>query len=522
MNHCQHIDLILWDLLGSNPFDESDIEEIADFVARTIRQFDQSIRMSQLKTFIQFYIESKYRKVYIYNEKPRFVITKKIIEKEEDSDESSLMSLGDMDLKEREPPCKTGIYLNSEINDPQQKVNQASDLVSHRHDYPEEVFTEKKYLRKQKRIVEINKIPQVEQKSQAWLDQRKKCITATKVSTAIDEDPYEHPATLLLDKCGRGEPFIENKFVHHGKKYEDIGAMFYSFRNNVKMHEYGLLQDDRFPFIGASPDGMCLKETYDGKGLTKLVGRLLEIKFPATRPILTEGDLNGTICPRQYYLQCLTQMYVTKMDECDFLQCKLEEYDSYDEFINDNVPGMPGLSKQTGLEKGCIIQLLPKKMINDDDQLMCLYNSKYLYPPKLHMTPEEILKWISFEIINYGSNDLSTEYVIDKVIYWRLTKVTCHLIKADPDYMESIIPRLEQFWNYVEFYREHTDKLDQLEKYIKEVGVKASADIFRKVNRDYLSVHKKSKYKPLYQEVNEWRKLFNEKDEKKKQWAARK
>src|SRR5690606_13868038 len=152
-------------------------------------------------------------------------------------------------------------YLNSEINSPQQKVNQTSDLVSHRHDYPDEAFTEKKYLRKQKRIVEINKIPQVEQKSQAWLDQRKKCITATKVSTAIDEDPYEHPATLLLDKCGRGEPFVENKFVHHGKKYEDIGAMFYSFRNNVKMQEYGLLQDDRFPFIGASPDGICLKKT---------------------------------------------------------------------------------------------------------------------------------------------------------------------------------------------------------------------------------------------------------------------
>src|SRR5690606_9969687 len=155
-----------------------------------------------------------------------------------------------------------------------------------------------------------------------------KCITATKVSTAIDEDPYEHPATLLLDKCGRGEPFVENKFVHHGKKYEDIGAMFYSCRNNVKMQEYGLLQDDRFPFIGASPDGICLKKTYDGNGLTKLVGRLLEIKFPATRPILTKGDLNGVICPRQYYLQCLTQMYVTKMDECDFLQCKVDEYDS--------------------------------------------------------------------------------------------------------------------------------------------------------------------------------------------------
>ena len=52
---------------------------------------------------------------------------------------------------------------------------------------------------------------------------------------------------------------------------------------NVKVDEYGLLQHDKYPFIGASPDGICDKTTLDGNKLTKLVGRLLEIGGNFTR-----------------------------------------------------------------------------------------------------------------------------------------------------------------------------------------------------------------------------------------------
>ena len=112
-----------------------------------------------------------------------------------------------------------------------------------------------------------------------------------------------------------------------------------------------------------------------------MVGRLLEIKFPKTRKICTEGDLDGDICPHYYYVQVQTQLFVTGMDECDFLQCQIEEYDSWEEYFQDSNPNIPGLSKKTNLEKGCLIQLLPKKMIGTGDPKMCLYSAKYIYPP---------------------------------------------------------------------------------------------------------------------------------------------
>ena len=126
--------------------------------------------------------------------------------------------------------------------------------------------------------------------------------------------------------------FIENEYVHHGKKYEEIGNMFYSFRNNVSVGEYGLIQHDKHTFIGASPDGICDKNTTDGHNLSKLIGRLLEIKFPAIRKIKMQGNLDGDICPHYYYVQVQTQLFVTNLDECDFLQCKVEEYESCGRF----------------------------------------------------------------------------------------------------------------------------------------------------------------------------------------------
>ena len=84
------------------------------------------------------------------------------------------------------------------------------------------------------------------------------------------------------------------------------------------------------------------------------------------------GALNGDICPHYYWCQVQTQLYVTGLDECDFLQCKIEEYDDWEDFVMDSQVNIPGLSRKTNLEKGCIIQLLPKKMLGGD-KMQCIW-----------------------------------------------------------------------------------------------------------------------------------------------------
>lgn len=392
---------------------------------------------------------------------------------------------------------------NKENND-KVLLKKYSDLISHKFDYEHKKYKKKIYKKRSNLIKKLKKIPQAEQKSIEWLTQRMSCLTATAISAVLDEDPYKYPIEILLDKCGKGQPFIENENVHHGKKYEEIGNMFYSFRNNINVSEYGLLIHEVHKFIGASPDGICDKYCKSNNNLSKLVGRLLEIKFPKKRMILTKGRLDGDICPHYYYIQVQVQLFVTGLKECDFLQCQIEEYDSFEEYLADTHTTIFGLSKKTGLEKGCLIQLLPKDKINGDPK-MCLYNAKYIYPPKLHMTNNEIKEWIANEILNFSQNDLYQNYVIDKIIYWRLTKVACNLIKYEKEWFESKIPLVGQFWKYIEFYRKYPKKLDNLVKTLKKIDKSKSDEIFKIVHDHYSSKYPNTKYKPLYQNKNKWR-----------------
>lgn len=526
----QELNKILSDILNNNCFKEEDLLNLIEIVANTIYQYDQSISETKLKLIIHFLIEQKYHKVYTYNLHSEYNQNeflqdqskiKSKLEDEIDTDIMSPIDILDSDDDDIEiisinsiNTIKDTSYINSESNldDLSDKIQLSSseDLITHRYDCLTDKYQESIYTRRRKRIIKLKAIPQFEQKSPEWLSQRIGCLTATAVAQALDEDPYRYPIELLFDKCGRGEPFVENANVHHGKKYEEIGNMFYSFRNNIKVAEYGLIQHEKYSFIGASPDGICEKYTNNEK-LSKLVGRLLEIKFPKLRKIVTDGKLDGDICPHYYHRQVETQLFVTQLDECDFLQCQMEEYDSWQDFLQDSHPHIPGLSKKTNLEKGCLIQLLPKKMIGGDP-LMCLYNAKYIYPPKLHMTHDEIEKWISTEMLNYHKNELHKNYLFDRVIYWRFTKIACHLIKANHQSFMSIIPQLQQFWDYILFYRKNTKKLDNLVSYVKDIGIKNSAIVFEKVHKDYLSLNPDTKYQPLYQEESYWRKKYNEKN----------
>lgn len=499
-----YIDQLLYSITGPRYFTENDIDTIAKYIASCLERIISGYDRNSLIQITKLYLQKKHEAQYHY----RAGETINSLEADDVSEESSCLSVSDDDVKDIKYVLYTKCnYINSELDEYPSGTHK-DHLVSHRHDCPTETFTKKCHIRRKKRIEFLKTLPQYPQKSQEWLDKRKGCLTATAIATVIDEDPYTYPAQLLVDKCGRGPPFVENKNVHNGRKYEDVGTMFYAFRNNVNVAEYGLLPDDNIEHLGISPDGVCEETRYDGKGLSNMVGRLLEIKFPTSRKIVTHGALDGDLCPHYYYIQVQAQLFVTQMDECDFLQCKIEEYDTYEEFKQDTHSVIPGLSAKTNLEKGCLIQLLPKDKVAGDPE-MCLYNAQYLYPPKLHMTELELKDWIATETMNYHQHHFSSEYLIDRVIYWRLSQVTCNLITADTAWFKSKLPMLEQFWNYVEFYRENSSLLDKLIEHINNVGLDNSSEIFRKVHKDYQKVHPDSGYHRLYKTETEWRKKFN-------------
>ena len=133
------------------------------------------------------------------------------------------------------------------------------------------------------------------------------------------------------------------------------------------------------------------------------------------------------------------------------------------------------------------------------------------------MSIEQYEKWFTQTTMSFHDNPLSADYVFDKVICWRFSEIRCDLIKFDKVWMDAQISTLEQYWNYVQFYRKKPTKLDTLLEYVKEVGEENSAEIFKKIHKDYLASNPDTKYKPLYQEENPWRVKY---DAKKKKYSG--
>jgi hypothetical protein len=194
---------------------------------------------------------------------------------------------------------------------------------------------------------------------------------------------------------------------------------------------------------------------------------MVEIKCPTTRKIIKKGDVKGKICPIYYWTQVQLQLECCKLEECDFVQCKIVEYINHDEFVNDSDIEKPWLSKDSGHFKGAVIQILPKKNMNE---IIEKYNesvwkySKFIYPQNLKMTPYEYDKWIVRTIETM--DDDNAGYFIDKIIYWKLDDYHIQLIERDEEWFEESLPLMNKIWKNITILRNSSEKAELLKKYI--------------------------------------------------------
>ena len=323
----------------------------------------------------------------------------------------------------------------------------------------------------------IANLPQPEQRTEEWFTMRKNMITASCAAQVIGENPYprQTPDDLILDKLNLGPPFIDNKFVHHGKKYEEIATKFYEEIYDVKVEEYGLvphISKPIIPFVGASPDGIASHYTLSNK-FSPMIGRMLEIKCPFSRQIKTKGIVDGEICPHYYHCQVQQQLECCDLEYCDFWQCTIEEFFNKEDMLNDESEldykeeQDEPLHVPVNCRQGCIIQLLPKNKINQ----FCLFDAKYIYPKSINMSQYEYDQWLLDEIPNLYKNhsDLMEDYVFDRVLYWKIT--VCHNVKIqrDREWWAKVLPKYREVWEKLILCR---SSKKELEKFVKQYNDK--------------------------------------------------
>ena len=294
-------------------------------------------------------------------------------------------------------------------------------------------------VNKKKEIVDsLMKLELPEQRSPEWYKQRKKVLTASSLATACSKDHFKTKEQLILDKISIEEtPFIANPITEWGVKYEEIATKFYESLNDLKILEFGMIPHCEFKIFGASPDGICSNDSPN-----EFVGRMLEIKCPPKR------KFTKTV-PEHYKMQVLGQLECCNLEECDFLQVKIEEYEDYEQYKNDIFRDIDDTIKEgvnnLNLPKGVT---LTYKLNEDSDKLHYLY-------PELYLNDSDIDKWLKEK----KQWLLKNKYIFVENKYWYITRYECTLVKRDKEWWLKTLPLILKFWDDVEYYRNNRAEL---------------------------------------------------------------
>jgi putative phage-type endonuclease len=357
-----------------------------------------------------------------------------------------------------------------------------------------------KWNEENKRISKIlQKLLDVEypaQRSPKWFEMRESSITASDSGCVLGDNSHEPPYKIYVKKLLK-PPFEANLMCYHGTKLEEIATNVYRYRMNARVEDFGLVKHPKYHFLAASPDGIVGITKLNGKNKTKYVGTMLEIKCPAIRKIRDDDPFYNI---KYYWDQVQLQLECCDLEECDFWQNTITEYTSREQFIKDTDLEEPFRSKKTGMEKGCLIQLLPRnkmeEAIENYDNTICAY-SKHLYPPKIDMSPLECDIWITDTLNNLEKS------LIDEAMkkYDAMNKIIRDTINDDIDnFMSTMNKELKEeiakgiAKNEWKFKNKHPN-------YVNKVKQSITEETKDKFKNDYLTNYPKKLMFPLKQKT---------------------
>jgi putative phage-type endonuclease len=284
------------------------------------------------------------------------------------------------------------------------------------------------------KIQHLQNLPQPQQRTQAWYEYRHQLITASAASAAFGSQAAVN--RLIYEKCKPFDPIAAatkknvnpSSTLHWGQKYEPITAAIYEKRNKTRIADFGCIQHQAFPFLGASPDGI------NNDPESPLYGRMLEIKNIVNR------EITG-IPKEEYWIQMQLQMEVCDLNECDFLETRFKEYDTEDDFWEDGDQSFTHTAR--GLEKGVLLWFAS------------VLSSGFNGPPVYEYAPIGCNK-AEFEAWEEAAFERATQAGLQwvKNIYWRLDEYSCVLVLRNRMWFNAAISKLSDVWNIIVKERE--------------------------------------------------------------------
>lgn len=260
-------------------------------------------------------------------------------------------------------------------------------------------------------------VVEIKQRSNEWYEIRHHILTASNLWKIFSTESQQN--SLIYEKCS---PYVPRNYdsmpvntsspLHWGVKYEPLTVMVYEKMNDTIIDEFGCIQHPIYDFIGASPDGINVKEG-------PLYGRMLEIKNIVNREIIG-------VPSEAYWIQMQLQMECCNIDVCDFVETRFKEYENEEEFYQEE-----DLEKQRGIILHYIDKTLEKSHI-----------PHYVYMPlTVELEKESITSYIKTK-----NEELKEEYILYETKYWYLDEYSCVSVQRNRLWFQEALVKIQDFW----------------------------------------------------------------------------
>ena len=304
-------------------------------------------------------------------------------------------------------------------------------------------------------IKTLREKPQPDQRTPEWYARRNNLITASAASKAFGSQASINQ--IVYEKCKNytqasssvndsGDTVTAsppqgplqgsvNSPLHWGQRYEPVTVMVYEYRNKTRLGEFGCIQHDDYPFIGASPDGINVDPA------SPIYGRMVEIKNIFNREITGRPK-------EEYWIQTQIQMEVCDLDECDFVETRFKEYECEAEYIADTDADDRRGYSGNGNEKGRILWFQTAPTLTNQgyiSQPIQLYE----YAP-IGSTDAEYAEW---EAAVFAKHERARNIWV-RTIYWYLDEYSCVLVRRNRLWFSEAVKVLERVWVTIEEERE--------------------------------------------------------------------
>ena len=278
------------------------------------------------------------------------------------------------------------------------------------------------------KIAFLKEQEQPEQKTKEWYQFRYNLITASNLWKVFGTESQVN--SLIYEKCKPLQEISHDSLqsgpLFWGIKYEPVTVMIYEDMFHTKVDDFGCIKHGKYPFIGASPDGINVDET------NIRFGRMIEIKNIYNR------EITG-IPKKEYWIQMQLQMEVCKLETCDFVETRIKEFDDMEEYLD---------KREEYEYNGIVLEFLPKFKpcdLSSNEQVLD-NNKKKLFHMILDNSKS---KYEIEEIINKTKDDNENFYLLG-VSYWYLDEFSCVLVKRNELWFKKSLSEIEKVWNIIE------------------------------------------------------------------------